>query len=142
MTNPRNVNSSPWPTLSSESELYRAVIKPNHFENGQITHKAFLRRSPHPETGEIRDAEGLSVYLKDKISVDMIILRWKKCVAVGYLTVGNVRNLEADPPLDVIQNKENHANITGLPAYGENDFMAENFASELAKICVCVYQRR
>ena len=120
--------------------VYRSALYPNHCEKttGQLVKKAFLRRGPHPETGDLRDQLGISVNL----NCDLQTIRNQFLVihAIGETRVGRIRQISTSE-LDVIQDGPTHANITGLPASGEDTERAERLASQLAGICVCVYKR-
>jgi hypothetical protein len=85
----------------------------------EIRPAAFMRRAPHPETGEKRDVDGLSVALaggRDEITTaEAEAGRFNRCEAVCRITTGSVRSVETKPHLDVVQDEPFHANITGLP---------------------------
>ena len=78
--------------------------------------------------------------LAEHCTLDQISARFN-VDGVGQLTVEDVRVSapEDEPALDVVQDKQDHANITGLPAYGEDVFRAENLASELTSRCTPIY---
>ena len=98
-----------------------------------------MRRGPK-EDGTPRDTKGLAVMLEEHCTLEQILARFD-VNGVGQLTVENVRAAAPDdePALDVVRDKVDHANITGLPAYGEDVFRAENLASELTSRCTPVY---
>lgn len=76
-----------------------------------------------------KEEKGLSVNIAAVCSPQECANRFSKCNAVISLHVGTVRDLG----LDVVQDKQNHANITGIP-YREDDLAeAERLASLLAK---------
>lgn len=132
---------SHWGPLPCSCIVYRAVLN-NPFRDrvsGKILRGAFLRRKPKKD-GTPRDVKGLSVglYQEEGITRNQIVERIRStvsCFAIGSLHVGRIRDVEANPSpsLDVIQNEADHANIKGLPAYGENDAEAERLATHLAE---------
>lgn len=115
--------------------------------SGQILRGAFLRREPHPETGEKRDTQGLSVNLRVKRSVKQTQADWQNCHMIATLTVRSIRAVETDPKLDVVQtaaDRDYHANLTGLPERGpdvpeSNITEAERLATQLARAAKAVY---
>ena len=115
--------------------------------SGQILRGAFLRREPHPVTGERRDTQGLSVNLRGKRSVKQTQADWQDCHMIAALTIRSVRAVEASPKLDVIQTaaeRDYHANLTGLPERGSdvpeaNITEAERLATQLARAAKAVY---
>lgn len=134
-------NTSGWDILNNDCALYRAVLSPSHLNRqiGRFKKQAFMRRGPNNE-GIPRDIKGLSVKLAEHCTTEDI----RGCLdvtGIGKLHVKHARNIETDdgPSLDVVRDKIDHANITGLPAYGEDVFKAENYASQLAECCDPVY---
>lgn len=122
-----------YPPLLCYCIVHRAILKKTFInqETGTVRLGAFLRRPPHPQTSEPRDAQGLSVNLTQEQSQ-------KACpnnYGIGTLHVGRIRDIETPVRLDVVQNQEDHANIVNLPAAGENKFLAEFLATELAEQC-------
>lgn len=111
--------ASAWLPLSPECELYRALLKPSMVSGTHVLPPAFMRRPPHPVTGEERDADGLSVSLAagrdEPTTIRAEVERFSRCVAVCRIPVREVRDVETTPRLDAIQDAEDHANITGLP---------------------------
>lgn len=141
MREPKGSNDPEWAALENDCLLYRAVLKPSHIDKqtGTLTKGAFLRRGPK-ENGTLRDTQGLSVMLAEYCTVDNIRARFD-VNGIGELSVGEVRDAAPtdETYLDVIRDKVDHANITGLPEYGEDVFRAENLASELARRCIPIY---
>lgn len=86
---------------------------------GQVRLTAFMRRPPHPDTGEKRDVKGLSVALagdRDEVTTAQSEAgQFRTCIAVCCLTAGQVRTVEKGPSLDIVQDAVHHGNITGLP---------------------------
>jgi hypothetical protein len=123
-----------WDELPCGCIVYRAVLNAQGREkvSGKILRGAFLRRPPRAD-GTLRDTKGLSVYLKEKRSVEDVRSAYNPCYAVGSLHVGRVRDVPVLPALDVIQDAEDHANIAGLPDHGEDDAKAERLATRLAE---------
>jgi hypothetical protein len=103
---------------------------------GKVLSLAFLRRPPKPD-GTPNDQKGLSVNLNCETAD--ILRKFDVVHAIGKLIVEEIRAIPTTPNLDVIQNSPTHANITGLPAHGENETEAEHLARQLAKICTVVY---
>jgi len=135
--------------LIDECEILRVGTSAPSIDkvSGQILRGAFLRRQPHPDTGEKRDVHGLSVNLREKRSVKQTQADWKNCYMIAALTIRSVRAIDAAPKLDVTQTAEDrdyHANLTGLPERGPNvpdaDITeAERLATLLAKASTAVY---
>lgn len=135
--------------LPDDCEVLRVGINALSIDkvSGEVSRKAFLRREPHPDTGQTRDAQGLSVNLREKRSVSQTLADWKNCHMIAVLAAGIVRAVSIAPPLDVIQtaaDRDFHANITGLPERGpdvpeENITEAERLATLLAKASKSVY---
>ena len=133
--------------LTKDSEVLRVGTNSPSVDkrSGQILRGAFLRREPHPETGEKRDTQGLSVNLRKKRTEKQTLTDWPKCHLIAVLPVGSVR--AASPKLDVVQtgaDRVYHANITGLPERGPdvpnaNFTEAERLATLLAKAARAVY---
>jgi hypothetical protein len=138
-------------SLKDDCELLRVGTNAPSIDkvSGQILRGAFLRREPHPVTGEKRDVQGLSVNLREKRPVTQTVADWKNCHMIAALTVHAVRGIEATPRLDVIQTTEDrdyHANLTGLPERGPhvsdtNVTESERLATLLAKASKAVYIR-
>jgi hypothetical protein len=107
--------------LPCNAIVYRALKKRKWIneDTGQILPDAFLLR---------KDEVGISVNIATVCSPQECASRFNRCNAVASLHVGRVRDLG----LDIIQNKPNHAYITGLPQ--EDDLAeAERLAGLLAK---------
>lgn len=137
------------PPLKDETEILRVGTNAPSIDkvSGQILRGAFLRKEPHPDTGEKRDTHGLSVNLKEKRNEKQTLEAWKNCHMIAVLSVRSVRAVSAFPKLDVVQtsaDRDYHANITGLPERGpdvpdENFTQAERLATLLAKASRAVY---
>ncbi len=132
-------NRNGWDPLQCNCLAYRVASGKNWKDkvSGKPLNKHFLRRNPLPD-GTKRDVKGLSVnlFLVEKITPtqisERIIANFNDCHAIGSLHVGKIRDIEASPPLDVIRDATDHANITGLPYPIENPEIAERLASKLA----------
>lgn len=124
--------------LDNERIVFRAVLRKQHHDkvSGKILRDTFLRRPPKPD-GTPNDQNGLSVNLN--CEVEDIFSYFRTVYAIGKLVVGDIRTIPTTPSLDVIRNLVNHANITGLPEYGENVELAERLATLLSNICESVY---
>jgi hypothetical protein len=140
MPSPEPDANAEWNDLPGDCVIYRSVLnKPGRDKvTGKILRQAFLRRKPK-EDGTPRDVDGLSValFLEDDITQEQIIDRVRNdfcCYAIAKLHVQPVRDIETEPSLDVVRDGKNHANITGLPAYGENVVKAEWLAGLLADL--------
>ncbi len=137
---PKDVDGE-WPVLADDCLVYRAVLKRRHIDknSNQILSGAFLRRPPG-EDGTPKDVNGLSVMLAEQWPVSKICSRFN-LHAVCSLSVAQIRTVpDVDPRLDVVQQtlhdyETGHANITGLPAYGEDAIKADNLAVELSIRC-------
>jgi hypothetical protein len=83
---------------------------------------AFLR--------ELKDQTGISVNMSAQQ-----VLSYRDCDVIYSLHVGWVRDIDGGNVLDVIQNRRDHANITGLPPHDDDDLLfKEHLARELIKI--------
>jgi hypothetical protein len=129
-----------WGELPGDCLVYRAVLNRPFREkvSGKILRGAFLRRAPKPD-GTPRDVKGLSVsvYNDEDLTENQIIeiiTGSYTCHAIGKLMVKPVRDIDTEPRLDVIRDQKNHANIEGLPRYGENIVKAERLAGLLADL--------
>jgi hypothetical protein len=110
-----------FPPLPCNKIVYRSLTKRRWIneDTGQILPSAFHLRKDKLEIG-------VSVNV---ISPQDCVKIFNKCTIVASLHVGRVRDLG----LDVVQDKDNHANIIGLP-YPEDDLaVAENLGGLLAK---------
>ena len=119
-----------------ENLLLRAVLNRKGYDRVEkaINPPAFMRRPPNPKTGDPRDLDGLSVSLASGgETVDKLVKRWT-CYAVCSLFQSGVESIDVEPRLGVVPDSDVHANITGLPASGENDRYAEYLANELIRI--------
>jgi hypothetical protein len=106
--------------------------------SGEILRGTFLRRAPKQD-GTIRDRTGLSVFLfvGQLLSGEEIITRIRRdlsCFAICSLGVGAIRDIVTEPKLDVKRDAKEHAELKGLPPYGEDDAKAERLATKLAKL--------
>ena len=123
--------------LEGENEVFRVALNSSQYDkNAKRFHmKAFLRR--------VNDPNGLSVYLKKNISLDDIIRKFDKVYAVGTLKISDIRSIVIGSHLDVVQKQHEteHANIDGLPPFGEDVELAEELAQALMKICKTEYQK-
>ena len=132
-----------WPALDDQCEVYRIASKKSQIDSsGRLVYQAFIRRGAN-NNGFIGDATGLSVNLNSPL--DLIVKDWAKShsdkppLAVGKIIVGEIRTIQFESHLDVIQNKLTHANIVGLPAAGQDVAKAEKLATELAGISTLIY---
>lgn len=155
MSKPNDAGQSPV-ILAPECPIIRVLLYPNCIEkeSGKVARGSFIRRAPHPETGQPRDSAGLSVCLEERISVSKAVLDWPNCRGIVRLSAGGVREIECKPQLDVVQSNEEirkesvHANIVNLP---ENKGLAnmtpdevmqmEHIATMLAKRSELVYSK-
>lgn len=139
MTEIQTKQSQQWDVLSCSCIIHRAASNSPHRDKvtGKILRLAFLRRGPKDD-GTLRDTAGLSVNLfpEETLLPEQIVEKIKssmnRCYAVASLHTGLVRDIDSDPKLDVIRDRIDHANIEGLPAFGENDAEAERLATILA----------
>jgi hypothetical protein len=119
-----NEFESEFAPLPSDAIVYRALIKKRwvNEDTGEVLPDAFFLRK---EKGEI----GISVNIATVCSPEDCAARFIKCRFVASLQVKAVRDLG----LDIVQDKHNHANITGLPYREDNLAEAVRLASLLAK---------
>ncbi len=91
--------------LSCNAIVYRAIMKKRWLneDTGQVLKEAFFLR-------KVRNETGVSVNIAAVCSPQDCAEKFR-CNAVASLHVGHVRDLG----LDIIQDRPNHANITGLP---------------------------
>jgi hypothetical protein len=123
MTDSSERITSEFASLPCTAIVYRAIMKKKWISEdiGQVLKEAFFLRKARSETG-------VSVNIATVCSPQDCADKFK-CNAVASLHVGHVRDLD----LDIIQDKINHAKITGLP-YREDDLAeAERLAGLLAK---------
>lgn len=118
--------------LPCNTIIYRTITKRRHVgADGRPIAFAFHRRPPHPETGEVRDAAGLSVDYGVSVP-DGCARGFPKKEMIVSLHVGKVRDIHGD--LDVVPNSPTHANITGIPREEENLEKLEQIAAALASM--------
>ena len=137
MNEAQNEEIRQWEDLPCDCIVYRAILnRPGRDKvTGRILMKAFLRRGPVGE--KKRDEQGLSVALfpGENLSKDDIINRirssYKDCFAIGSLLVGKIRDIQTEPRLDVKRNEKNHANITWLPAFEDNETEKANYLADM-----------
>jgi hypothetical protein len=119
-----DVPIAPYPDAKT---VYRALRSKNWVD--PVTHRlkpdAFLRRTR--ESG--KDRNGLSV---SPISAEHAQSPLSRRLGAASLEVGAVRQLNAG--LDVIPDRPDHANITGVPYPDEDPMLAEHVARLLRDI--------
>ena len=114
--------TAPFPALPNACFLYRAITKRAWYKNGELSLFVFTRRPPKDD-GTERDTDGLSVMLVEKREVQSACeteaALFTDCRAVSQIATGAVRALSppsgTNEPLDAVQDRRYHANITGLP---------------------------
>ncbi len=123
-------------SIAADVFVYRSLRK-NQYRNKEISVSAFIRRGRHPDTGELRDTQGLSVMNTSSNGFNL-----GGTIAVAQLLVGDIVSLG----LGVLPNKPTHANITGLPA-GEDvedspdiEKEAIRFGNELKKRVLEIFE--
>jgi hypothetical protein len=148
--------SSPfsYSALPDTEPLYRLINYTNHIsKDGKVKRNVFMRRPPHPETGAERDTKGLSVTLRngreEETTCRDAAAKMNDIPAVCRIGTGDVRAVAVAPPLDVIQDEPDHANIVHLPRVPPADIAtdkgkaqrayAEFIGGELAKQAVVVW---
>lgn len=114
------------PALPCRTLLYRLITKASWIspDSGRIQPAAFLRRPA--------DA-GLSVFIKDRCSIDQARRRLSGVRAVVTLHTGHI--LDLSPSLAVISDPEDetHAEIVGLPLPSDHPAEAIHLAELLAQ---------
>ena len=94
-----------FPPLPSESIVFRAIIYDNLIKNGSIRWQAFKPRE--------KDTDGVSVAFTVQDAASQFSNPIFGMISVH---VGRVREISyQDIILDIIQDEETHANITGIP---------------------------
>lgn len=120
------VGSAQTPALPCGAILYRLLTKASQISQGtgHVQPSAFLRRP--------NDA-GLSVFIKDRCSIDEAKQRLSGVKAVVTLHTGRIRDL--DRPLDVIPDPSDatHAEIVGVPLQTDDPAEAIYIAELSAK---------
>jgi hypothetical protein len=124
--------SSPfsYSALPDTEPLYRLINYTNHIsKDGKVKRNVFMRRPPHPETGAERDTKGLSVTLRngreEETTCRDAAAKMNDISAVCRIGTGDVRAVAVAPPLDVIQDEPDHANIVRLPRVPPADIATE-----------------
>ena len=125
-------DTAAWPPLAPETVLYRPLTRggmvswnrPNPITNNCLTPLAFMRRPPHPETGQRRDVHGFSVTLANgRTENDVVFAELKYDPrAICRLTVGEARSVSGTRlsdgvvvTVEPVQDAADHANLVALP---------------------------
>jgi hypothetical protein len=129
-----------FPPLTCNALLYRPIITKSWINKhtGAVDPAVFRRRAA--------DLDGLSVNIVACYSVEECIEspNYKECFAIGTLHVGRVLDITlpsgtpgSSTSLSLYRDSLTHANIVGLPAYGETgppyDANREYLANQLAR---------
>ena len=108
--------------------VYRTITrKSDVWDNGPSAF-AFHRRPPHPNTGDLRDPNGLSLNYNVEVPEGCAPGHSGKQLIVS-LHVGRIRDIHTD--LDVIADSKDHANIVGIPRQEADPEKLEQFAAAL-----------
>ncbi len=147
-----------FPPLANDEWLYRAVLQPDWFKKGKLKDRVFMRRPPTID-GQERDAAGLSVALaagrSEPDTCAAEAAPFNDCQFVCNISVSTVRatakQIGLSTELDAIQDRVNHANITGLPPVPPSDIAtvegqaeraeARRIGDELAKRAAVVWTK-
>jgi hypothetical protein len=108
--------------LPCSTIVFRALIWEDCVDSksGRVMPAAFMRRNHE---------QGLSVGVNTTVD-DYLRKHFKKpTYGVGTLHVGRLRDLQ----LEVVQDKPDHATLTGVPKASDNPVEAERLASQLAR---------
>lgn len=115
---PDELEAGAYPALDDDCDTYRALLKPNMLAGDKVLPPAFMRRQPHPETGQPRDVDGLSVSLRngrsEQDTAEAAAAEFERCRAVCKISARSIR-AAAPGVLDAVQDAPEHANIVGLP---------------------------
>jgi|HubBroStandDraft_6_1064221.scaffolds.fasta_scaffold2072880_1 hypothetical protein len=119
-----------YPPLECSVIVFRGFLRGRAYSpTAGLKPPAFMRR--------LADKTGLSV----NFSTEQVV-RYMQCDVVYSLHVGWIRDIDNGSVLDVVQNRDDHANITGLPDFdNSDDFRKEYMAREMIRIASPHYSR-
>lgn len=111
-----------YPDLPCDTIVFRALIYQNWVDtnSGRVMPAAFMRRDHE---------RGLSLGVKTTIDGYLRKYFEKPTYGVGTLHVGRLRDMK----LEVVQDKSDHATLTGVPKASDDRVEAERLASQLAR---------
>jgi hypothetical protein len=113
--------------LPDETILFRAVLEKSwKTKDGKLKWQTFKRMK--------KDVDGVSVFTTPEAAQENLS---RPFFGMASVLVGNVRKISTDTDtLDVIQDGENHANITGIPyIYDKPENEQDALNARMIRLC-------